>query len=389
MKKVIALALAMLMLLGTMVSAALAEDTTVPFKETVTINLVMGTNEPFHEGETYEDNVWTRWVKNEFNVDLKYYWATTTNAYIEKLRLDLASGGKLPDVLYLGEGEKLLATELMRSGLFREVKTLFDEYAGETWKNAMYGEPDIFLPYTIDGQLMAVPVLEQNMNTESVMGIRGDWLEKLGLEVPKTIDELELVLDAFTNQDPDGNGVKDTYGLVTGLSGGLVNNGGDLGPIFGMYGTLNTYWNDFDGSAGLEYGSVQPGAKLALERLAKWFKSGYMNPECALVTGYDSGEEFAQGKGGVYFATRYAFTVANKVSENIEGAKLTIAPLPVGEDGTVIRHGVPSRAGCMLINKDFKDPEAYFRVQDWLFTYYADPQLAAPASLACLRDMIT
>ena len=44
--------------------------------------------------------------------------------------------------------------------------------------------------------------------------IRKDWLENLGLEEPKTIDEFYNVLKAFTKDDPDGNGKDDTYGLV-------------------------------------------------------------------------------------------------------------------------------------------------------------------------------
>ena len=43
--------------------------------------------------------------------------------------------------------------------------------------------------------------------------IRKDWLDKLGLKVPKTTDEFFEVMKAFTFKDPDGNGKNDTYGL--------------------------------------------------------------------------------------------------------------------------------------------------------------------------------
>ncbi len=59
--------------------------------------------------------------------------------------------------------------------------------------------------------------------------IRTDWLENLGLEMPTTLDELRAVLVAFREQDPDGNGAKDTYGL-TGQS--LAT----FAPIFGAFG---------------------------------------------------------------------------------------------------------------------------------------------------------
>ncbi|GGA23484.1 extracellular solute-binding protein [Paenibacillus physcomitrellae] len=45
--------------------------------------------------------------------------------------------------------------------------------------------------------------------------VRKDWLDKLHLQEPKTLDDYYNVLKAFTEQDPDGNGKKDTYGLST------------------------------------------------------------------------------------------------------------------------------------------------------------------------------
>ena len=44
--------------------------------------------------------------------------------------------------------------------------------------------------------------------------IRKDWLAKLGLDMPQTWEELYEVCHAFTYNDPDGNGVNDTYGLT-------------------------------------------------------------------------------------------------------------------------------------------------------------------------------
>jgi len=43
---------------------------------------------------------------------------------------------------------------------------------------------------------------------------RQDWLEKLSLEVPSTIDAFKKMVEAFTNGDPDGNGVKDIIGFA-------------------------------------------------------------------------------------------------------------------------------------------------------------------------------
>lgn len=49
----------------------------------------------------------------------------------------------------------------------------------------------------------------------TMLTVRMDWLEKLKLDVPTTLNDLYTVLKAFKEQDPDGNGKDDTYGLST------------------------------------------------------------------------------------------------------------------------------------------------------------------------------
>ena len=46
-----------------------------------------------------------------------------------------------------------------------------------------------------------------------IMIARRDWMDKLGIESVTNLEEFEAMLEAFTRQDPDGNGVDDTYGI--------------------------------------------------------------------------------------------------------------------------------------------------------------------------------
>ena len=74
------------------------------------------------------------------------------------------------------------------------------------------------------------------------MFIRKDWLEAVGMEMPTTWEELYDVCHAFTHNDPDGNGVADTYGLT---GDGM----GTLRYFFSSTGVSNRYWNkDADGN---------------------------------------------------------------------------------------------------------------------------------------------
>lgn len=78
--------------------------------------------------------------------------------------------------------------------------------------------------------------------------LRADWLEALGLDTPSTPDEFYAVLKAFSEDDPDGNGQDDTYGLS---SAGLY----DLQPFFGAWGVKARYVIGDDGTRTVPYAS--------------------------------------------------------------------------------------------------------------------------------------
>ncbi len=96
----------------------------------------------------------------------------------------------------------------------------------------------------LDGAMYGLPDPGALPQTDSLV-IRQDWLDKLGLEAPKTLDEVLTVLKAFTFDDPDGNGQNDTYGFCAYIEGsGLANAG--IGTrfdwIYGAHGVAGV-WN--------------------------------------------------------------------------------------------------------------------------------------------------
>lgn len=352
-----------------------APKTGIKFTPPVEMKLVLGTTEAFRKGETANDNVLTRWALNTLGIKMTYLWESTTSnsAYDNKIRLELAAGNPMPDVLYLNGGQQLLISDLISSGIFREAGSLFDAYASPGWKKAMEQEPTAFLPYTMAGKRMGIPVLDFAMHQESVMTVRQDWLDKLGLKAPTTLAELEVVLDAFSNKDPDGNGKKDTYGMALSIRDGFSNSYAYGGWLFGMFGTLNGYWNDWNGKGMLEYGSVQPGAKQALSYFRKWMEKGYLHKEIGLWDGPKAQQQIANSEVGVFFAPRWAHSVIEDPMKKDPSIKWKSYPLPVGPTGKVMRHASIAVHGVWLINKNFKTPEAFFAYQSYLMDNYASP----------------
>ena len=68
---------------------------------------------------------------------------------------------------------------------------------------------------TADGKILGTPTVGRSVTarTSNHMFINKAWLDKLGLQVPQTWDELEKVLIAFKTKDPNGNGKNDEIPL--------------------------------------------------------------------------------------------------------------------------------------------------------------------------------
>ena len=90
-----------------------------------------------------------------------------------------------------------------------------------------------------DGEIMAIPAPNLTAGGVNEMWIRQDWLDALGLEAPRTWDELAQVANAFVTEDPDGNGEDDTIGILGPGNADHMNAvGGNqfgLDPLFSCY----------------------------------------------------------------------------------------------------------------------------------------------------------
>ena len=110
-------------------------------------------------------------------------------------------------------------------------------------------------------EVITIPATVPKASGMSQMWIRQDWLDKLGLEPPKNLEELKKVARAFIEQDPDGNGKKDTMGIVgpskSGLLSGTDGNLYGLDPIFAAHKSFPLYWLKND-QGEVVYGSTQP-----------------------------------------------------------------------------------------------------------------------------------
>ena len=101
--------------------------------------------------------------------------------------------------------------------------------------------------------------------------IRQDWLDKLGLKMPTTKDELHDVLVAFRDGDPNGNGEKDEIPFSSTKDANY-----NIEGFAGMFGVLKGFF--MDGET-VKYGPSEAGYKDYMETMRQWYEEGLIDPE--------------------------------------------------------------------------------------------------------------
>ncbi|MGF7031049.1 putative aldouronate transport system substrate-binding protein [Paenibacillus mucilaginosus] len=152
-------------------------------------------------------------LEEKTNTKLTVSWVPSSS-YTDKLSATVASG-ELPKTFVALEPKASFIVNAARSGMFWEVGPHLKSYPN------LGKMSDLVLKnISIDGKVYGV-YRERDLARFGLM-IRQDWLTNLGLQPPKTVDELYSVLKAFATGDPDKNGKQDTLGLAVGMQGSNI-----------------------------------------------------------------------------------------------------------------------------------------------------------------------
>lgn len=223
-----------------------------------------------------EDAEMITYIEDVFDVNLNV-WNLENKRYEELLNLDLAQG-KIPDLFRIRQPHDLLKYQMQ--GVLAEIpQHVLEEHAPNIVQRIRDYDPRYLEYGKINGSLYGIPVINQTNIYRIPVVYRKDWLDRLALEVPKTLDEFETVMYAFAQGDPDGNGKQDTYGLSKE----------GMNVVFGAFGqsvfTEQLYFHEKNNE--LVIGAIEPEMKKALAYLQKWYKDGIIDPE--FITGENKG----------------------------------------------------------------------------------------------------
>jgi len=186
--------------------------------------------------------------------------------------------------------------------------------------------------------------------------IRADWLEKLGLQMPRTIDEFENVLKTFKEKDPAGNGqtvplIAPVDALNLGLAGGFM----DIG-----YGN----WVDTDGK--VKPAELHPGYREFIAKMADWYKKGYIYKETYTLSSAGARELVTKGRVGANLI-HYSLVTNSQydLQKVVPEARYEVAADLQGPQGFIqTLPGTPTLG--WLLSKNAQNPEAAIRLIDWI-----------------------
>ena len=248
--------------------------------------------------ETVENNRFNKLYEEELGIKIKYDWIVDSSQYSSKVDLSLTAGN-IPDFLAVFASQ---AKQLYEADLIWDMTDIYEEYASDVAKEYMEIEGESFDAVTFDGKLMAIPSTWGSYESAQFLWIRKDWLDKLGLSEPQTIADVEAIAYAFTNNDPDGNGKKDTYGL--GINKDFLSSRGSITGFLNAYGAYMDFWLE-DGNGGLVYSDIQPEMKLALDKLHQFYADGVISPEFGTMGDSQLLTLITSGKIGMFYGQHW------------------------------------------------------------------------------------
>lgn len=350
---------------------AQANDPFGRYDKTITINIGKQVEPTFKypEGDGPENNIYSRYVMQTLNVDVKNSWqAGSQSDYYQKINLSIAAND-LPDALGAITVQHLKA--MVDAGQLADLTDAFNKYASPAMKS-MFAKSDVAKgAVTFGGKMYAIPNIAVPDDAYHVVWIRKDWLDKLGMKPPKTLSEIEAVAKAFVDKDPGGNGAGNTVGIGGPQNGGKLycnflestNNNFGFDPVFGAMHAYPGFWlKGADGKA--VYGSIAPETKAALAKLADWYKKGLIDKEMGVQK--DAVQPIVSGRAGIFFGAWWApyWPLPDAWKQNPKADWQAYAVLD--DKGKFTPHGGMTSTLFTVVRKGYAHPEAVIKMLNCL-----------------------
>ena len=220
------------------------------------------------------------------NVDLQIEWILS-DVTEEKTSLAMSNPSTMPMIMTWSGAITGNVVNYAKAGAFVDLNDYI--WDSEKYPNLSQMNKNVAETLSVDGKLIAIP------RTRDIgrygLSYRQDWADKLGIEEPKTVEDVYNMLYAFTYNDPDGNGKNDTYGME------MTSYTGPFDIVQTWFGVGNG-WIEQDGQ--LIPVHQQAEYKEALDWLRKVYQDGLMPADWAVRTTDTWSNGCKTGESGVY-----------------------------------------------------------------------------------------
>lgn len=306
-------------------------------------------------GETLENNRYVAAAEKALNIKIKYLWLKNDadKGYEKQLRLAITAG-EIPDMFIVTNQNDLV--QLAESGLIMPVDDVVDKYF-TTWDKQIQSSDGgkLYEMAMYDGQCYGIPCNISDTDTFSYIWLRKDWMDKLNLEAPKTMDDLRNVMLAF--QEAKLGGSENTYGMVIDKDLYYSTRG-----LFAGYGAYPEFWVE-DESGNLVWGGTQENVKKALSFLNGLYNDGLLDKEFITQSNTDAKALMFNSQAGILYAGHWLAHDLQKLHDNDPESEWICVALPSETGAPVEQYLTPVKRGWIVINESYEHPEVAAKIR--------------------------
>jgi putative aldouronate transport system substrate-binding protein len=268
----------------------------------------------------------------------------SSNDFCSKLPVMIASGDLPQIIASCGAPSQSYLLSSVQNGAFWDITPYIKDY-----KNLSQMPQISYDNIKIDGKIYGVP--RYRPLSRYTFAYRKDWLDNLGLQQPKTLDEFYNILKAFTNNDPDKNGKNDTYGITV-----MIKNNA-FSPDFSIgFGGPNN-WGTENGK--FVKAETTPAYLDALKFSKKLYDEKLMNLDFAAIDTPKFEGELENGKAGVISATsNNLLPYQSRIQSHNPNAKLDAVSVLAGPTGVKKVQSDRGSNGILMFPKSSVKTEA-------------------------------
>lgn len=280
---------------------------------------------------------------------------------------------KFPADIYGGTSLKDSIFTYGQQGAFIPLNDLIDEHAPniKKWLDENPKQKAAMTDY--DGSIYMLNYVPDGVAARGYL-IRTDWLEKLGLQSPTTVEELETALYAFKNDDPNGNGVNDEIPYFNDKYEEMIR----LANLWGarVYGE-DTYNERIvrDTKDNFYHAWTAPEFKEALKNMSRWYKDGIIDQEVFTRKANTARQTYwtKDNVGGMTHewlasSTGYNYNEELKASYPDFKVEVILPPSYNGTPGFEEHKRATIKPDGWAISAACKNPVAAIEFMDWFYT---------------------